>query len=92
MGVEMDFLYNLFKDLIGYFKIKDEDKLVEFDYPVQVGISDKSFWCNPEKLDRRLKEGYEIYYQNDSKTRKRYRFHNKTDQVLLLKPKEIKIN
>lgn len=43
MEVKMDFLYSLLKDLIGYFKIKDENKLVEFDYPVQVGISDKSF-------------------------------------------------
>lgn len=82
----MDFLYNLLKDLIGYFKFKDEDKLVEFNYPEQQGFSDKSFWCNAEKLDRRLKEGYKIYYEKDTKTRRQYRFINKSNQILLLKP------
>lgn len=82
----MDFLYNLFKDLIGYFKFKDEDRMVEFNYPEQQGFSEKSFWCNPEKLDRRLKEGYKIYYEKDNKLRRKYRFINKSDQILLLKP------
>jgi hypothetical protein len=87
----MGFLYSLLKDLIGYFKFKDEDKLVEFDYPTQVGISDKSFWCNPEKLDRRLKEGYEVFYEKNIKMRKRYRFINKSNQILLLKPSDEKV-
>lgn len=82
----MDFIYSLLKDLIDYFKFKDEDKMVEFSYPEQHGFSDKSFWCNPEKLNRRLEEGFKIYYEENRRTRKRYRFINKSGQILLLKP------
>ena len=45
---------------------------------------DLSFWCNPEKLDRRLKEGYKIYYEKDTKTRRWYRFINKYTSSLLV--------
>lgn len=82
----MDFIYNLLKDLFNFIRYKDEDKLIALTDPEQWGIPDQVVWCNPERLESLLQNGYAVYYKKDKIHRKRYRYVNKARQILLLKP------
>jgi len=88
-------IYPMLKDLFGYFKWKEQDKLVEFNSPLDADVMQQLkkddcelAWVKPIKLEKSIKSGGVIYYQEDRKKRIRYRLVNSENEVLVKRPQK----
>lgn len=87
--------YDLLKDLAKYLEWKEEDKLVDFQWPeysgfaAKVAESGKSvFWSKSDQVQRRLHEGCELAYEIDKSKRVRRRIVLRDGLVLMSKPQD----
>ena len=75
----MSLIYTIIKDVAEWLKWKElEPKLVEYRWLEESGKREdleregiEASWCAPEKLERRLAEGYEVIFELDSTKRTR---------------------
>jgi hypothetical protein len=89
------FLYGLAKDLGEYLKWDEQVKLVDMSWPQKSGFEAEAEerglqlrWSNPERLESRRLDGWDVVYEMDKQQRIRFRIENKSQQVLIAKPKE----
>ncbi|MFQ5684572.1 MAG: hypothetical protein ACE5HC_15035 [Candidatus Binatia bacterium] len=83
-------IYAVAKDLKGYLSWQEESKLVDFNWPETSGLKAEAqksglelSWSNPEKVQSRILEGYEIVYEIDKSKQIRRRLELKDGLVLM---------
>lgn len=86
----LGFIYDLAKDLKAYFKWEEEEKLIDSNWVKKSGFQDKAEndgltlrWSNPDKIQTRMLDGYDVVYEIDESKRMRRRLVNKVGDVLI---------
>jgi hypothetical protein len=64
---------------------KEEIKIVNNNYISSIKTDGTLYWSNPEKIEERKLNGYEIYNTIDEENKTKYCFQNKSGQILLVK-------
>lgn len=83
-------LYGIVKDLKQLIEYKEEDKLVDINWPEKSGFgnewSEKGYklrWERPDKIESRRLEGWEVLYEVDKIKRLRRRIVLRDSLVLI---------
>lgn len=87
-------VYDIVKDVAKHLEWKEENKLVDSQWPEYSGFKAKVeesgktvVWALPDKVARLIHEGYELAYEIDQKKRVRRRVVLRDGMVLMCKPK-----
>jgi hypothetical protein len=86
----LGFVYDVAKDVKEYLTWKEEEKLIDFNWPVKSGFQAKAegdglkiAWSRPDRIASRELDGYEIVYEVDKPKRIRRRLVLKDGSVLI---------
>ena len=84
------FAYELAKGLKDYLKWDEETKLVSPDWLENSGFKEEAekngfslYWSNPDKVESRLLDGYEVMYELEKLKRVRRKLILKSGAVLI---------
>ncbi|RUQ79196.1 hypothetical protein [Legionella septentrionalis] len=87
-------LWSIIKDLVKFLRKTETERLVPFNYPTDNNLLKKNNkystfrWCNRDRLDERLANGYEVFLEADPKKYNTMnKLVNKSDQILIGKLK-----
>lgn len=76
----LGFFYEVAKDLKGYLRWEEQEKVVDRDWLVQSGLEKrwtdegyKLYWSRPDRIATLQLEGWSLLYQIDPTIRIRYR-------------------
>jgi len=83
-------IYGTAKDLKEFLSLKEETKLVSYDWIEKSGFGKEAKkngyfirWSKPEKIASRFLDGYEVMYEIDKQKRIRYKLVLKDGSVLI---------
>jgi len=83
-------LYDIGKDIVGVFAWKEETKLVDMQWVEKSGFdkyaAEKGYtlrWTNPDKVESRKLEGYDVMFEVNSDEHVRYKLMLEGGQVLM---------
>ena len=86
----LGYIYGIAKDIKDYLQYVEEDKLVDFTWPVKSGFEKKwkqkgyqLRWSRPDKIESRRFDGWEVLYEVDQIKRVRHRLILKDGMVLI---------